>query len=128
VVWRYVFNSPFMWTEELARDLGIWMVLLTIGIVLREKRHLGFDILPESWQPVLRLITNLAVIFFAVFLLRASLRFVVVAFDRESPAIRMPLWILYVSMPVGLGLLGLFAAEGLGKNIRGIIGRRKTKP
>ena len=127
VVWRYVFNAPFMWTEELARDLGIWMVLITIGLVLRERRHLGFDILPDSWQPALRLVTNVAVIFFAVFLFRPSLRFMAVAFGRQSPAIRMPLWILYASLPVGLGLLALFAVEGVWKNIRALIEERKNR-
>jgi len=118
VIWRYVFNSPFMWTEELARDLGIWMVLLGAGLMLREQGHLGFEILPERWKPVLRLVTDLSVIFFAGSLLRASVRFMAVSVNRESAAIRMPLWILYLAVPAGLVLMLVFALDGIGVNIR----------
>lgn len=112
VIWRYVFNSPFMWTEELARDLGIWMVLLGTGVVMKERRHLGFDIMPEKWKPVLGLITNGVVLFFSTSLLVSSIRFFNVSFGRESPAIRMPLWVLYLSLPVGFAMLLIFTVDG----------------
>ena len=124
VIWRYVFNAPFMWTEELARDFGIWLVMLGAGLMLREQGHLGFEILPERWKPVLRMITDVSVIFFAGSLLRASIKFVAVSINRESPAIRMPLWILYVSVPVGLVLMIVFAGEALRTNLRALRNRR----
>jgi TRAP-type C4-dicarboxylate transport system permease small subunit len=120
VIWRYVFNSPFMWTEELARDLGIWLVMLSVSVVLKENRHLGFDIMPEKWKPVLGLITNAAVLFFSGSLFVASIRFVSVSAGRESPAIRMPLWILYSALPVGLVLLLIFGIRGTVINVRSL--------
>lgn len=122
VIWRYLFNAPFMWTEELARDLGIWMVLLGTGLMLREQGHLGFEILPVRWKPALRLVTDLSVIFFAGSLLRASLRFMAASINRESAAIRMPLWILYLAVPVGLVVMLVFALEAAGVNIRALRG------
>jgi TRAP-type C4-dicarboxylate transport system permease small subunit len=120
VIWRYVFNSPFMWTEELARDLGIWLVMLSVSVVLKEKRHLGFDIMPEKWKPALDLITNAAVLFFSISLFVSSIHFVQVSAGRESPAIRMPLWILYSALPVGLALLLIFAVHGSIRDIRAL--------
>ena len=125
VIWRYVFNAPFMWTEELARDFGIWMVMLGTGLILREQGHLGFEILPESWKPVLRLIADVSVIFFSIALLRPGFRFVAVSFNRESAAIRMPLWILYLAIPVGLVLMLIFSIDALMTNIRTLRNRRK---
>jgi TRAP-type C4-dicarboxylate transport system permease small subunit len=124
VVWRYVFNSPFMWTEELARDLGIWLVLLSISVVMKEERHLGFDIMPDKWKPTLRLITDGAVLFFSITLIVSSFRFVSVSLGRESPAIRMPLCILYLALPVGLALLLIFTVNG---TIGHILSLKKSK-
>jgi TRAP-type C4-dicarboxylate transport system permease small subunit len=124
VIWRYVFNSPFMWTEELARDLGIWLVMLSVSVILKEKRHLGFDIMPEKWKPALDLITNAAVLFFSISLFVSSIHFVRVSAGRESPAIRMPLWILYSALPVGLALLLIVAVNGTIGDIRTIVNRK----
>ena len=120
VIWRYVFNSPFMWTEELARDLGIWMVMLCVSLVLKENRHLGFDIMPEKWKPALGLVANATVLFFSISLFVSSIHFVQVSAGRESPAIRMPLWVLYASLPVGLGLLLVAAIGATIRNIRSL--------
>ena len=100
VVSRYVFNAPFMWTEELARSLGIWLVLLCSGLVVREERHLGFDILPEAWKPGLGFIANLAVIFFSVSLLKGSVAFIRVSLGMTSSALPIPLWTLYIAIPI----------------------------
>ena len=117
VVSRYVFNAPFMWTEELARSLGIWLVLLCTGLVVREERHLGFEILPETWKPVLRLIANLAILFFSICLIKGSITFVKVAGGMKSTALQIPLWILYLSIPVGLILMAIFAFDNFKKDI-----------
>jgi TRAP-type C4-dicarboxylate transport system permease small subunit len=116
VVSRYVFNSPYMWTEELARALGIWLVLLCSGIVVREHSHLGFDILPEKWKPIMRLIANVAIIFFAVSLFKGSIDYVMVGQDIKSSALQIPLKFLYFSIPTGLFLMFIYALENT-KNI-----------
>jgi len=128
VVSRYVFNAPFMWTEELARSLGVWMVLLCTGLVVREERHLGFEILPEAWKPVLRLIANLAIIFFSVSLIKGGIVFVQVAGKMKSTALQIPLWILYLSIPVGLILMAIFAFDNFKKGIVFFLGPKKGNP
>lgn len=128
VVSRYVFNAPFMWTEELARSLGIWLVLLCTGLVVREERHLGFDILPETWKPVLRLIANLAIIFFSLSLVKGSIVFVKVAGEMKSTALQIPLWFLYLSIPVGLILMAVFAFDNFKKGVLSFIRPKKGSP
>ena len=111
VISRYVFNSPFMWTEELARALGIWLVLLCSGIVVREGRHLGFDIFPQRWKPILQLITNLSIILFSGALIKGSIQFALVGIGINSSALDLPLWFLYSSIPLGFFLMFIFASE-----------------
>jgi C4-dicarboxylate transporter DctQ subunit len=127
VVSRYVFNAPFMWTEELARGLGIWLVLLCAGLVVREERHLGFDILPEAWKPGLRLIANLAIIFFSVSLFKGSIAFVKVAGKMKSTALQIPLWFLYLAIPIGLILMAIFAFDNTQKGIFSFLQRKKGR-
>jgi len=128
VLWRYVFNSPFMWTEELARFLGIWLVLLCAGVVVREKGHLGFDILPVSMKPVLSLITDLAIILFAVLLFRGAITYVFVEPEIKSSALLIPHWFMYSSIPAGLLLMVVFALDSIIKDtVIPILNRKKRK-
>ena len=45
VFFRYVVSSPFMWTEELARYLMVWMGFVAISIALRQDRHIKVEFL-----------------------------------------------------------------------------------
>jgi TRAP-type C4-dicarboxylate transport system permease small subunit len=96
-------------------------------LILREQGHLGFEILPNRWKPILHLITDISVIFFAGALLRPGFRFVAVSLNRESAAIRMPLWILYLAIPVGLILMLVFSVDTLLTNIRALRNPRKEE-
>lgn len=39
VVFRYALNNPLHWTEEMARFLLIWIVLLGAAIGIKRKSH-----------------------------------------------------------------------------------------
>ncbi len=47
VFFRYVMRSPFMWTEELARFLMVWMGFVAISIALRQRKHIKIEILEK---------------------------------------------------------------------------------
>ncbi|MEC5399719.1 TRAP transporter small permease [Uliginosibacterium sp. H1] len=54
VVARYVFNSSFDWADELSRLAFVWSVFLAIAMAVRERLHIGMEILtsriPEPWR------------------------------------------------------------------------------
>ena len=60
VVWRFVFNNPFSWSEELARYLQVWLILLTSSVCVRKGRHLAVDYathaLPFRYNKILKII------------------------------------------------------------------------
>ncbi len=66
--WRYVLNDPLLWTEEAARYLMIWVVLIGASITMRHREHVRINaivnLFPEKVRIVLRLITNLFVVYF----------------------------------------------------------------
>jgi TRAP-type C4-dicarboxylate transport system permease small subunit len=52
VVMRYAFNSGFSVSEELSRWLFVWLTFLGAVIALRDKGHLGTDMLVSRLGPV----------------------------------------------------------------------------
>ena len=44
VVSRYIFNSPFTWTEELARFALLWFTFVSAEFVMARRIHIAVDI------------------------------------------------------------------------------------
>ena len=114
VISRYVFNSPTVWSEELAIFCFVWCTMLAVpvGFLRREHIVIGFavDALPRALQRVVNPLTDLVsavtlgvIGFFAVRLLaaaeRQSMSGLTMLFDT-----RIPLTYLYLAVPVGLAL------------------------
>src|SRR5215203_2569186 len=60
---------PYIWTEELARFVFIWMIMLGSMIGVRETSHFDVDIWPNlspRANAALRLITNVLTLVFAL--------------------------------------------------------------
>ena len=47
VFFRYIMQNPFMWTEEVARYLLVWMGFTAISIALRQGKHIQVEVLPN---------------------------------------------------------------------------------
>ena len=45
IVFRYVFNFPVGWTQELSVIMWIWMVLFGAAFVVREEEEIRFDLI-----------------------------------------------------------------------------------
>ena len=43
VVARYVFTNPFVWAEEIAAYLFIWIVFLAAGLAFQRRAHIALD-------------------------------------------------------------------------------------
>lgn len=73
VFFRYVMQSPFMWTEEVSRYLLVWMGFTAISIALRRDSHIKVEILEKLVPPVVAksvgyLVDALIALFFIVLL------------------------------------------------------------
>jgi TRAP-type transport system small permease protein len=57
VVLRYGFNSAIDWADEASRLSFVWCVFIAIPLAVRERLHLGMEILverlPLAWRPSL---------------------------------------------------------------------------
>lgn len=109
VVARYVFNSPFIWSEELSRYLFIWLSFLGAWYAWIRREHLGIDALPHMLpvhlrRYLLRLI-EICVLLFALASMIYGQRILQVSVRQPSAVLRIPMVWIYASYYVGMTLI-----------------------
>lgn len=108
---RYAMGSQASWSEELARFLLIWIGILGAAYASGQKMHLSIDLLQpklnEQNQARMSLFINILIILFALCILvigGGRLMYITNVLGQLSPALRIPMWIIYAVLPVS-GLL-----------------------
>ena len=61
VVFRYVFNHPLPWTEELAINLFVWVAFIGASMALAKKGHYGLGLLKDKLPSVPRRLAEVAI-------------------------------------------------------------------
>ncbi|MFP4020463.1 MAG: TRAP transporter small permease, partial [Halanaerobium sp.] len=61
VFFRYIVRNSLSWTEELARYLMIWAALLAVSVGIKDKEHVGIQLLIRQFPPLLTKIITAAV-------------------------------------------------------------------
>ena len=111
VVMRYVFLLPIYWAEELARYLMVWMIFIGASQVTKFGGHVAVDIVPrflsKRANTILTIIVNLICILFCILLAYFSFKQMlrVKVAHQVSPAMELPMWIAYLSIPLGTVLM-----------------------
>jgi len=111
VVARYVFNSPFTWSEELSRYLFIWLSFLGAWYAWIRREHLGIDALPYMLSPrlarILMRIIEATVLVFALASMIYGQRILQVSMRQPSAVLRVPMFWIYLSYYVAMTLITL---------------------
>ena len=116
VVSRFLFNAPFSWSEELARYLQVWLILLGSATCLRKGLHLTVDYaihsLPAGTKRNLHLLSLAAIMFFLGVVFISGISLIAATLNQRTPALQIPVWAVYLAIPVG-SLLMLLESVGL---------------
>ena len=114
VIERYIFNLTTVWQIDVVTYSIVAATFIGCPYVLMHRGHVNVDILPRYLGPrarfCLAMFTTLLSAAFCVVLLYLCSRFWFEAYEgnwRSNTVWRARLWIPYLSMPVGLGLLVL---------------------
>jgi len=114
VVERYVFNLTTVWQIDVVTYSIVAATFVGSPYVLLHRGHVNVDILPRYLGPRgrfwLALFTTVLSFAFCAVLLYLCSRFWYEAYEgnwRSNTVWRARLWIPYLSMPIGLGLLVL---------------------
>ena len=111
---RYVLGVPSSFTDELARFLMIWVGILGAAYVSGRNGHVAIDVLTRRTnsnnQKRLRLMVRIAIVLFCLFAMVVGgcrLVYVTYVLEQYSPALGLPLAIVYSVIPIS-GLLIIF--------------------
>ena len=133
VVARYVFNDNLLWALEVTVFLFAWLVLIGASYCVKKNLHLGIDVvanmLPPGKRKILAMIAALSCLVFSLLLLKGSwdywypfvtkrafletedvpmpefLQFLADSLNEGERYEKMPRFIPYFALPLGIALL-----------------------
>jgi len=109
VIFRYFFNHPLFWSEEVSRYCFVWIVFVGAAIALKHGSHIGVDYfvkyLPSRVKTILALLINCGIAVFLILVIFQSILVVQVNMSQYSPAIRIPMGLVYLAIPVGFTMM-----------------------
>lgn len=101
VIARYLFNFSIFWSEEVARFVFIYLVLLGACIMARGREHIKVtyfvSLLSQSAQKRIMLVTDFSIIFFLVILLVTTWVKIKTSFHTLSQALEVPWAYIYLA-------------------------------
>jgi C4-dicarboxylate transporter DctQ subunit len=119
VFMRYVINSPQAWVEEISKYLVVWGVLLGGSLALRNKHHITVDLvyfkLNGIGQKAVNIFANTVGLIFCIVYFNLSYQLVAkyLSSGQVSIDVGVPLWIVYMIMPISATMLGIRVIQNL---------------
>ena len=111
---RYILSSPSSFTDELARYLMIWLGVLGAAYVSGKNGHVAIDLVPsklsgKAQKQFKRVVGILIILFSLTALVIGGSRLVYITYvlEQYSPALQLPLAIVYLILPIS-GILIIY--------------------
>jgi len=128
---RYTDLIPsYIWTEEMARFLFVWMVMIGAMVGVRDSAHFEVDVWPQlRARPaaLLKIVSSVFVLAFALVFIWGGYLFTRFAWHRLSELAELPLWMIHVAWPVtGLTWI-VFQGEQMLDAVRVLAGRDEQR-
>lgn len=113
VILRYIFSHSIYWAEELVRYLMVWVIFLGSSQVAKHEGHITVDILHRAVGPGVKVfldyLVNIVAILFCLVLAYYSYHQTMRVYSSQqiSPALELPMWLTYLSIPLGSALMAV---------------------
>ncbi len=110
-LWQYAAAFNFSWAQELCIYLFIWMAKFGAAYGVRTGIHIGVDVLVNAVRPNIRRGLIVAALSFGAFFTGAiavmGVRWVwfIHGTGQTSPDLEMPMWVVYLCIPLGSSLM-----------------------
>jgi len=111
----------YIWTEEMARFLFVWMIMLGSMVGIRDGAHFDVDLWPElkpRANALLRIVSSVFVLVFALVFIWYGIKFVQFGWDQNSELAELPMPWIFVAWPLAGFTWVLFLGENFIKNLR----------
>ena len=117
----------YIWTEEMARFLFIWTIMIGAMIGVRESSHFEVDVwpkVPRRVEAAVRLIARCGILVVALVFVWSGIEFTRFAWYRISELAELPLWLIHIAWPVAGITWIIFLGEHMWDELCVLVGRR----
>ncbi|HAR80508.1 MAG TPA: TRAP transporter small permease [Succinivibrionaceae bacterium] len=107
VFFRYVMGASLSWSEEMSRYMFVWLVYIGIAYGCKIMRHIKIDaglfLFPKAMRKYVVILGDCIFFCFALAIVYYAWGLVVrqYVFGQLSPAMQIPMWIVYAAPFVG---------------------------
>src|SRR5688500_14577391 len=111
----------YIWTEEMARFLFIWTIMIGAMIGVRESTHFEVDVFPRlgrRGEAFMRMVGRLGVLAASLVFIWAGIHFTQFAWNRTSELAELPLWLIHIAWPVTGLTWAVFLGEQVADDLR----------
>jgi TRAP-type C4-dicarboxylate transport system permease small subunit len=121
----------YIWTEEMARFLLVWTVMIGAMIGVRESTHFDVDVfprLPRRKEAAVRLVARTGVLVIALVFVWSGIEFTEFAWYRTSELAELPLWLIHIAWPITGATWLIFLGEQMWDEWNALMGRGGDLP
>jgi TRAP-type C4-dicarboxylate transport system permease small subunit len=119
----------YIWTEEMARFLFVWTIMIGAMIGVRESTHFEVDVwprVPRRVEAAVRIGARLGVLIVALVFVWSGIEFTRFAWNRISELAELPLWLIHIAWPITGFTWLMFLGEQFLDETRILLGRRSA--
>src|SRR3981189_2089604 len=113
VVARYGLHRPLVWSDELASILFLWLAMLGATVAFRRSEHMRMTAVVASAKPAMRawldVVATCAALAFLLLVAWPAYEYAYEESFITTPALQIPNVWRAAALPVGTGLMALFA-------------------
>src|SRR5712675_2779900 len=113
VVARYALHRPLIWSDELASILFLWLAMLGAAVAFRRAEHMRMTAVVASAKPAMRayldLVATAAALAFLIMIAWPAWEYAYEESYITTPALQIANVWRAAALPVGIGLMALFA-------------------
>src|SRR6202162_3921873 len=113
VVSRYGLRRPLIWSDELASILFLWLAMLGAAVAFRRSEHMRMTAIVASAGPAMRsyldVVATCAALAFLLLIAWPSYQYAYEESFITTPALQIANTWRAAALPVGIGLMALFA-------------------
>lgn len=120
VVARYVFDASFVWAADLSIYLFLWSAFFAAAYCFKKDAHIAvtiiLDIVPTYIAKYMLILSYLITLVFLLAVSYYGYEYILLVIDLEEKSIDlwdMPMWIIYLVIPVSFALAGYRVLEKL---------------
>ena len=120
VVSRYVFRNPFVWSDELASILFLWLAMLGAVVAFRRSEHMRMSTLvvraSPRWRAFFEAFAVAVAVAFLALILHPAIEYAADEAAVVTPAMEIPNIWRASALPVGCALMLIFAVLRLARS------------